>query len=184
VWGAHYWAREIVKLGHQVKLMNPRYVRAYVNSNKTDARDAEAICEAVGRPSMRFVEVKSQAQREVMAHRVRAQLIRERISCRDLRDRFNFEGSLHSGVQFLRDAIYGLLSSGPHASPFRLVRAGSIPSFQNLISFFALSPGCKLTSKARLCQAFSLDSRYFPFCKGFEIGLQVALHSLRHQASA
>jgi transposase len=62
-----------------VKLMSPRYVRAYVKSNKNDARDAEAICEAVGRPSMRFVEVKSQAQQEVLAlHRVRALLIRER----------------------------------------------------------------------------------------------------------
>jgi transposase len=60
-----------------VKLMSPRYVRAYVKSN--DARDAEAICEVVGRPSMRFVEVKSQAQQEVLAlHRVRALLIRER----------------------------------------------------------------------------------------------------------
>jgi transposase len=77
--GAHYWAREIVKLGHEVKLMSPRYVRAYVKSNKNDARDAEAICEAVGRPSMRFVEVKSQAQQEVLAlHRVRALLIHER----------------------------------------------------------------------------------------------------------
>ena len=79
--GAHYWAREIVKLKleHEVKLMRPRYVRAYVKSNKNDARDAEAICEAVGRPSMRFVEVKSQAQQEVLAlHRVRALLIRER----------------------------------------------------------------------------------------------------------
>jgi hypothetical protein len=130
--GAHYWAREIVKLGHQVKLMSPRYVRAYVKSNKTDARDAEAICEAVGRPSMRFVEVKSQAQQEVMAlHRVRARLIRERISCRDHTDRFNFEGSLRAGVQFPRNSIYALLYAGPHTSPFRIVRAGSIPSFQN-----------------------------------------------------
>jgi transposase len=77
--GAHYWVREIVKLGHEVKLMSPRYVRAYVKSNKNDARDAEAICEAVSRPSMRFVEVKSHAQQEVLAlHRIRALLIRER----------------------------------------------------------------------------------------------------------
>jgi transposase len=69
--GAHYWAREIAQLGHEVKLMSPRFVHPYVKSNKNDARDAEAICEAVGRPSMRFVAVKSQTQQEVLAlHRV------------------------------------------------------------------------------------------------------------------
>jgi transposase len=76
---AHYWAREIAKRGHQVRLMSPRFVRPYVKSNKNDARDAEAICEAVGRPSMRFVAVKSQAQQDMLAlHRVRSLLIRER----------------------------------------------------------------------------------------------------------
>jgi transposase len=76
--GAHYWAREMAKLGHEVKLMSPRFVRPYVKSSKNDARDAEAICEAVLRPSMRFVAVKSQAQQDMLAlHRVRALLIRE-----------------------------------------------------------------------------------------------------------
>src|SRR5258708_20565572 len=77
--GAHYWAREIAKRGHEVRLMSPRFVRPYVKSNKNDARDAEAICEAVGRPSMRFVAVKSQAQQDMLAlHRVRSLLVRER----------------------------------------------------------------------------------------------------------
>ena len=77
--GAHYWAREIAKLGHEVRLMSPRFVRPYVKSSKNDARDAEAICEAVARPSMRFVGVKSQAQQDLLAlHRVRSLLIRER----------------------------------------------------------------------------------------------------------
>jgi transposase len=77
--GAHYWAREIAKLGHEVRLMSPQFVRPYVETNKNDARDAEAICEAVGRPSMRFVAIKSQAQQDMMAlHRVRSLLIRER----------------------------------------------------------------------------------------------------------
>ena len=77
--GAHYWAREIAKLGHEVRVMSPRFVRPYVKSNKNDARDAEAICEAVTRPSMRFVAVKSQAQQDVLAlHRIRALLIGER----------------------------------------------------------------------------------------------------------
>jgi transposase len=76
---AHHWAREIAKWGHEVRLMNPRFVRPYVKSNKNDSRDAEAICEAVSRPSMRFVAIKSRAQQDMMAlHRVRSLLIRER----------------------------------------------------------------------------------------------------------
>jgi transposase len=77
--GAHYCAREMAKLGHEVRLMSPQFVRPYVKSNKNDAKDAEAICEAVGRPSMRFVAIKSQSQQDMMAlHRVRSLLIRER----------------------------------------------------------------------------------------------------------
>lgn len=55
---AHHWARKLSKLGHQVKLMPPQFVKAYVKTNKNDARDAEAICEAVARPNMRFVAVE------------------------------------------------------------------------------------------------------------------------------
>jgi len=58
---SHYWAREIEKLGHRARLINPRFVKPYVKANKNDASDAEAICEAAGRPSMRFVGVKSAA---------------------------------------------------------------------------------------------------------------------------
>src|ERR1700728_3778917 len=76
---AHFWARKLTALGHTVKLMAPQFVRPYVKTNKNDARDAEAICEAVGRPSMRFVAIKSQAQQDMTAlHRVRSLLIRER----------------------------------------------------------------------------------------------------------
>ena len=56
---AHYWARELQAVGHQVRLMPARYVKAYVKRNKNDAADAEAICEAVRRPTMRFVPVKT-----------------------------------------------------------------------------------------------------------------------------
>ncbi len=77
--GAHYWARETAKLEREVRLMNPRFVRQYVKSNKNDARDAEGFCEAVGRASMRFVAIRSQAQQDMMAlHPVRSLLIRER----------------------------------------------------------------------------------------------------------
>lgn len=57
--GAHYWARELTLVGHEVRLMPPAYVKPYVKRGKTDAVDAEAICEAVTRPTMRFVPVKS-----------------------------------------------------------------------------------------------------------------------------
>jgi len=77
--GAHHWARELAKLGHEPRLMAPHYVKPYVKTNKNDAADAEAICEAVSRPSMRFVAVKSQEQQDVLAlHRVRARLVRGR----------------------------------------------------------------------------------------------------------
>ena len=67
---AHHWARELTALGHTVKLMPPAYVKAYVKRNKNDAADAEAICEAVARPSMRFVPVKDAEQQSVlMLHR-------------------------------------------------------------------------------------------------------------------
>jgi transposase len=76
---AHFWARKLQALGHTVKLMAPQYVKPYVKSNKNDAADAEAICEAVRRPTMRFVTVKSvEQQGRLMQHRVRDQLVRQR----------------------------------------------------------------------------------------------------------
>ena len=76
---AHHWARELSRLGHQVKLIPPSYVKAYVKRGKTDAADAEAICEAVSRPSMRFVPLKSvEQQSALMLHRSRDLLVRQR----------------------------------------------------------------------------------------------------------
>ncbi len=76
---SHHWAREIMALGHEVKLMPPRYVKPYVKRNKNDAADAEAICEAVTRPTMRFVAVKSAERQSVlMVHRTRELLVRQR----------------------------------------------------------------------------------------------------------
>lgn len=76
---AHHWARELISIGHEVHLMPPQYVKAYVKRNKNDAADAEAICEAVKRPSMRFVPVKTAEQQSVlMTHRARDLLIRQR----------------------------------------------------------------------------------------------------------
>ena len=76
---AHYWGRELRKLGHDVRLMPPSYVKPYVKRQKNDAADAEAICEAVTRANMRFVEIKSPEQQGVMSlHRVRQMLMRQR----------------------------------------------------------------------------------------------------------
>jgi len=76
---AHHWARELTKLGHTVRLIPPVYVKAYVKRSKNDAADAAAICEAVTRPSMRFVPIKSEEQQAALAvHRARVLLIRQR----------------------------------------------------------------------------------------------------------
>ena len=76
---SHHWARELIAMGHEVRLMPPTYVKAYVKRNKNDAADAAAICEAVTRPSMRFVPVKNVDQQAVlMLHRARSLLVRQR----------------------------------------------------------------------------------------------------------
>ena len=76
---AHYWARELRALGHAVRLIPPQYVRPFVKTNKNDATDAEAICEALMRPTMRFAAVKSAEQQSVlMLHRARDLLVRQR----------------------------------------------------------------------------------------------------------
>jgi transposase len=76
---AHHWARELGKLGHEVRLIAPQFVKPYVKSGKNDANDAEAICEAASRPSMRYVALKSAAQQASQSvHRIRSRLIRAR----------------------------------------------------------------------------------------------------------
>lgn len=77
---AHHWARELTVLGHEVRLMPPQYVKPYVKTNKHDAADAEAICEAVTRPTMRFVPVKTVEQQSLcQLHRVRQLLLKQKV---------------------------------------------------------------------------------------------------------
>lgn len=77
--GAHYWARTFQKLGHEVKIISPQFVKPYVKSNKNDYVDAEAIAEAATRPSMRFVPIKQVWHQDIqMLHRIRERLIKER----------------------------------------------------------------------------------------------------------
>jgi transposase len=77
--GAHHWARQLQAQGFTVKLIAPQFVKPYVKSNKNDANDAEAVCEAMSRPNMRFVAVKTVAQQDIQAaHRIRSEIISQR----------------------------------------------------------------------------------------------------------
>ena len=112
--GAHYWARRFRAHGHEVKLMAPQFVKPYVKSNKNDSRDAEAIAEAVTRPTMRFVPTKEVDQQDIQAlHRVRERLIGERTALVN-----EVHGLLHEygivipkGVAKFRQAVIGKLES-------------------------------------------------------------------------
>src|SRR5450631_251325 len=89
---AHHWGRELQALGHTVKLMPPSYVKAYLKRSKNDANDAAAICEAVTRPSMRFVPIKTKEQQTaLMLHRARQLLVRP---CRLIWKRHEFDACL------------------------------------------------------------------------------------------
>jgi transposase len=111
---SHHWARELVALGHEVRLMPPAYVKPYVKRGKTDAGDAEAICEAVTRPTMRFVPIKSVEQQAALAlHRTRDLLVRQRTQLvnmiRGLLAEFGIDlpkGITHA-LRFVRRAVAG-----------------------------------------------------------------------------
>ena len=105
---SHYWARELVALGHNVKLMPAQYVKPYVKRGKNDAADAEAICEAVTRPTMRFVGIKSPEQQSaMMLHRVRLILNRQRTQLSNaLRAHLSEFGIVsRNGIEQLLDVI-------------------------------------------------------------------------------
>jgi len=108
---AHHWARELAALGHEVKLMPPQYVKPYVKRGKNDAADSEAICEAVTRPTMRFVGGKSPDQQAtMMLHRVRKILTRQRTQ---------ISNALRSHM-----AEFGIVAAIDRAGPFRSRIAG------------------------------------------------------------
>lgn len=101
---AHYWARQLQALGHTVRLMAPQFVKPYVKTNKHDAADAEALCEAVSRPSMRFVAVKTPAQQAVLSlHRARQGFVKARTAtANQLRGlAFEFGITLPQGIAHL-----------------------------------------------------------------------------------
>jgi transposase len=129
--GAHHWARQFQKLGHEVKLVSPQFVKPYVKSNKNDAADAEAICEAVTRPSMRFVPIKSTDQQEIQSlHRVRERLIKGRTALSN-----EIRGLLHEfGIVIPRSiaAVKKKLAEVVSDPPAELCSALMIPLIQEL----------------------------------------------------
>lgn len=113
--GSHYWAREMESLGHEVRLMSPQFVRPYVKSNKNDHNDAEAICEAVGRPTMRFVAVKTVEQQDIQAlHRIRQAIVKARTAqANQIRGLLGEYGIvLPEGISWLRRRIPEVLEDG------------------------------------------------------------------------
>jgi transposase len=123
---AHYWARELTKLGHKVRLMPPKDVKAYLKRNKNDAADAAAICEAVRRPTMRFVPIKSaEQQAQLMQHRTRDLLMRQRTQ--------------------LINALRG------HLAEFGIVAAQGDAGLKELLAIVADDQDERLPSDARAC---------------------------------
>ena len=110
--GAHYWAREIQQLGHQVRLIAPQLVKPYVRGDKTDRHDAAAICEAVSRPQMRFVPINTVAQQDIQSlHRIREQLVKSRTAvANQLRGLLQEYGIvIPSGIRRLRTRVPSIL---------------------------------------------------------------------------
>ncbi len=123
---SHHWAREIGALGHEVRLMPPRYVKPYVKRGKNDAADAQAICEAVTRPTMRFVAVKSAEQQSVlMLHRTRELMVRQRT--------------------MLVNAIRA------HMAEFGVVARVGLPQVKELLAVIADGDDARIPPLARTC---------------------------------
>jgi transposase len=117
---AHHWARQLQALGHTVKLMAPQYVKPYVKTNKHDAADAEAICEAVGRPNMRFVPIKTVEQQAIlMVHRGRQGFVKARTAqanqIRGLLAEFGLV--LPQGITHVTQRMPEILEDGENALP-------------------------------------------------------------------
>jgi len=123
---AHHWARKLQALGHTVRLMAPQFVKPYVKSNKNDAADAEAICEAVSRPSMRFVPIKNVEQQSVLSlHRVRQGFVKARTAqANQIRGLLGEYGLVvPQGIAYIAQRVPALIEDAENELPgsFRLL---------------------------------------------------------------
>ena len=155
--GAYYWARELSKFGHDVRLMAPQFVKPYVKSGKNDANDAEAICEAVSRPTMRFVAIKTVGQQVIQAeHRIRSRLIKSRTALTNEIRGFlaEFGIAVSKSIGILRKALPELLEDGENGLPgnFRVLLAGLSEELRTLDERI-------VAFDARIAQAVREDSR-------------------------
>ena len=126
---SHHWGRTLQALGHEVRLIPPAYAKAYVRRNKTDPADAEAICEAVSRPSMRFVPIKSEADQAMAAvHRVRERLIAQRTQTINmLRSQMSEFGKVVAqGPQHVKELVAELIEPESVPEPLRQVLLGVV----------------------------------------------------------
>jgi transposase len=134
---AHHWARKLAALGHTVRLMAPQFVKPYVKTNKHDAADAEAICEAVTRPSMRFVPVKTPDAQAVLAvHRARQGFVAARTAqANQIRGLLNEFGLiLPQGIHHIAGRLPEILEDGENGLPgaFRQLLARLLAHFREL----------------------------------------------------
>ena len=155
--GAYYWARELSKFGHDVRLMAPQFVKPYVKSGKNDANDAEAICEAVSRPTMRFVAIKTVEQQVIQAeHRIRSRLVKSRTALANEIRGFlaEFGIAVSKSIGILRKALPELLEDGENGLPgnFRVLLAGLSEELRTLDERI-------VAFDARIAQAVREDSR-------------------------
>ena len=121
--GAHYWARKLRSYGHAVKLMAPQFVKPYVKTNKNDMADAEAICEAVSRPNMRFVPIKTEEQQAILSvHRARSGFVKARTAqanqIRGLLSEFGIV--LNPGIRTLIKQMPEILEDGENGLPMAM----------------------------------------------------------------
>ncbi len=118
---AHYWSRKFQAMGHQVKLMAPQFVKPYIKSNKNDSNDAAGICEAVTRPSMRFIATKGVEHQDMQAlHRVRSQLVKQRTaSANQIRGLLSEYGVvIPQGISHISKNLPGILEDGENELSF------------------------------------------------------------------
>lgn len=116
--GSHYWARNFTNFGHTVRMMAPQFVKPFVKSNKNDAVDAEAICDAVQRPNMRFVPIKSIEQQDIQSiHRIRSLLVSRRTAqANQIRGLLMEYGiTIPVGIAYVRATIPDILEDATNA---------------------------------------------------------------------